>query len=159
VVVSNPLNLTIIPATKQWQNSTLKSALAVLDSSDQKSIALDGLDSKRRAAKQLRYLGTEDAARELARHMTGSDLDWDFSFGLIGSLAPDSALNEMKKLLTDPNFPVSGHFLGTMSVLAVATESGEDLPNLRAAAEAEFRNELASAIGNKKGEAQAVSAQ
>lgn len=156
-ITSNAIDLTIIAATKEWQDSTLISALAVLDSSKDNSPRSDGVDPRREAVKTLRYLGTPTAAAELARRMTGTDSDWDFSFGLIGSLAPDAALRQMQELITEPQFPVTGQFLQTMSVLAVAGDNSPDLPAKREIAERRFRDELISSIPDKEGAAQAVS--
>jgi len=157
VITSNAVDLTILAATKEWQDSTLKSALALLDSSKDRAPRTDGVDPKREAVKTLRYLGTPSAAAELARRMTGTDSDWDFSFGLIGSLAPDAALRQMQELITEPHFPVTAQFLGTMSVLAVAGNTSSDLPAKREIAERRFRDELISSIPGKEGAAQAVS--
>ena len=44
-------------------------------------------DLKQIAFKALRYLGTEEAARELARRLRGEDNNFDYQcmFGLVGS--------------------------------------------------------------------------
>jgi hypothetical protein len=119
-VTSNELTLIVVPTTKEWQESPLKAAVAVLDSSKQTpALAPDQSDRRRQAIKTLRYLGTASAAPEMARRLTGADSDWDFTAGLIGSPAREAGLAEMKKLLVDPNFPVTGRFLSAMSVLAL----------------------------------------
>jgi hypothetical protein len=158
IVTSNELTLTVVPATREWQESTLKAAVGLLNSPKTvKAPNLDQTDPNKLAIKTLRYLGTASAARELARRLTGSGSDWEFSAGLLGSPDKEAALAEMKKLLVDPNFPVTGRFLETMSVLALPEDIVENLPAEREKAETEFRQELIAGIGEKQGGAAAVS--
>ena len=158
-VTSNELILTIVPAAKEWQESTLKAAVDVLDSSKQTSaVSPNQSDPQMQAAvKRLRYLGSAGAAKEMAHRMTGSSMDWDFEAGLVGSPERGIALEEMKKLLVEPSFPVTGGFLSTMSILSLSEDIVDDVPEKREEAEAEFRRELISAIGQKRGMALAVS--
>ena len=157
-VTSNSVTLTILRATKEWQDATLKSAIQFLDSTKPPAVpALNPADSRTQAVKTLRYLGTPEAAREMARRITGTVSDWDFAAGVMGSPARSVALAEMKKLLVDPNFPVSGRFLGTMSVLALPDGIVDNIPEERERIETQFRQELVSALPQKQGAALAVS--
>jgi hypothetical protein len=158
-VTSNSLMLTIVPATREWQESTLKKALQILDSTKAPAVppVPNPSDLRTQAIKTLRYLGSVDAAREMAHRLTGGDSDWDFAAGLVGSPARTVALEEMKKLLVNPSFPVTGRFLSTMSVLALPEGSVDNVPAQREKAEAQFRQELISAMGEKEGAARAVS--
>jgi hypothetical protein len=157
-VTSNSVTLTILPATKEWQDGTLKSAIQILDSTKPPVVPpANSADPRSQAVKTLRYLGTPEAARELARRMNGTVSDWDFAAGLMGSPARSVALEEMKKLLIDPNFPVSGRFLGTMSVLALPEGIVDNIPEEREKVETQFRQELMSALAQKQGAALAVS--
>jgi hypothetical protein len=149
-VTSNEVELTIIPASAAWQERTLEHALAGLDGPKQ-------ADAYRDATKLLRYLGSEAAAREIARRMRGPDESSEFMFGLVGSPAKDAGLDEMQDLLASAGFPVTNLFLRTMSVLAV-TPGGSDPPAQREALEARFRQDLIAAMGAKQGEALAISA-
>jgi hypothetical protein len=83
--------------------------------------------------------------------------DWDFQAGLIGSPARSVAMEEMEKLLGEPDFPVTDRFLDTMSVLALPEEEVDDLPAQREKAEAPFRQQLISVVSQKRGAALAVS--
>lgn len=158
-ITSNELAFTIISPTKQWQDSTLKAAIAVLDGpAPATHVRLDQSDPRPQAAKALRYLGTPPAAREMARRITGGERDWEFKLGLAGSPSKDLGLEEMKKLLADPNFPVTDLFLDAMSVIAVPDDAGEDRPAQKVKAEEQFRQDLALAVANKEGKARAVSA-
>jgi hypothetical protein len=157
-VASNTLIITIVPATKEWQDATLKSAIQFLDSTKPPVVPpANPADPRSQAVKTLRYLGTPEAAREMVRRMTGTVSDWDFAAGLMGSPARSVALEEMKKLLVDPNFPVSGRFLNTMSVLALPDGIVDNIPEEREKAETQFRQELMSALAQKQGAALAVS--
>jgi hypothetical protein len=157
-VTSNSVTLTILTATKEWQDTTLKSAIQTLDSTKPPVVPpANSADPRSQAVKTLRYLGTPEAAREMARRMTGTVSDWDFAAGLMGSPARSVALEEMKKLLVDPNFPVSGRFLGTMSVLALHDGIVDNIPEEREKIETQFRQELISALPQKQGAAVAAS--
>jgi hypothetical protein len=157
-VTSNLLTLTILPATKEWQGATLKAAIQILDSTSPPVVPPSSPgDPYTQAVKTLRYLGTPEAAREMARRMTGTVSDWDFAAGLMGSPARGVGLEEMKKLLVDPNFPVSGRFLSTMSVLALPDGIVDNIPEEREKAETQFRQELMSALAQKRAAALAVS--
>jgi hypothetical protein len=158
-VTSNQLTLTIASPMKEWQDSTLRTAIAVLDIPPPTGpVRLDQPDPRREAAKTLRYLGTPAAARAMARRITGSGWDWDFKLGLAGSPSKDDGLDEMKTLLVDPKFPVVDLFLDAMSVIAVSDDAGEDRPAQKEKAEEQFRQELALAVSDKEGKARAVSA-
>jgi hypothetical protein len=153
---SNELLLTIVPASKEWQQQTLKDALAILD--DPESAAYPFVsDAQRTAAKALRRLGTAAAAHAMAQRWNDRGLRSEFTLGLVGSPAREAALDEMKALLVDPNFPVDRDFLTTMSVLALAQDTTEKEPALRIELETHFRRELKLALETKRGQARAVS--
>ncbi len=58
-VTSNSVTLTILRATKEWQDATLKSAIQFLDSTKPPAVpALNPADSRTQAVKTLRFLGT-----------------------------------------------------------------------------------------------------
>jgi hypothetical protein len=116
-------------------------------------------DLKQAALKALRYLGSEEAARELAQRLRGEDnhADWECMFGLIGSPHRDAGLEEMNKLLEDPLFPISDLFLTTMSILPL--RSGEDAESLRKQRDdnlKELRRRLINALSGKRGKALAA---
>jgi hypothetical protein len=158
-VTSNVLTLTIVAPTKEWQDSTLRAAVVVLDTPAPTAlIRQDQVDQRRAAVKTLRYLGTPAAARAMARRITGSEFDWDFKLGLAGSPAKNAGLEEMETLLADPKFPVVDLFLDAMSVIAGPDDAGEDRPAQREKVEERFRHDLALAVGDKEGKARAVSA-
>jgi hypothetical protein len=160
---SDELRLTILPAERVWQQATLKKAVAALDRSPTVG---DVNPSEARAAelraalKTLRFLGTADAAKEMARRLRGEDSRADFEcmFGLVGSRFRDVALDEMRRLLADPDHPVSSRFLYALTVLmrggetTLAGRMEEDRRNGEA-----LQRELLDVISQKRGKALALS--
>src|SRR5579872_4274544 len=158
-VTSNSLTLSIVPATKEWQESTLQTTLQVLRSSRPPAVPISNpSDPRTQAIKTSRYLGTADAARDMAGRIDGGNSDWEFEAGLLGSPARSAGFEEMKRLLVKPDFPVTGRFLSTMSVLALPDNASDNVPAQREQAEAGFRQDLISALKQKQGAALAVSA-
>jgi len=150
-VASNELLLTIAPATPEWQGQTLQSAVAALDGPKE-------ADQRKEAIKALRYLGTPAAAREMADRLNEPDLSWDYVLGIAGSPAREAALEEMRSLLRDPDFPISDQFLSTMAIAALPAHATGDVPAQRDALETRFRQELAAVLATKRNGALAVSA-
>jgi len=150
---SNRLSLTIIPSSTQWQEQTLKSALRVLD--ETWSVA-DPI-TRWHATSVVRNLGTPAAAREMAHRLKSEDLTHDFLLGLVESPAREAALEQMEGLLRDPDFPVSNRFLCAMSLVALGPERLAYTTDRQKALEARYREELRSALKNKRGKALVVS--
>jgi len=153
---SNALPLTVVPATEHWQQQTLDSAVAVLDS----PMSVGDLPwaqngDRRNAAKVLQFLGTAAAAREMGRRYQ----DWahDFLLELVESPARDAAFDQMTALFVNPYFPVNSQFICGMSVASVLPELTDKTSAQRMAAEARFREELSSALKDKQGQALATS--
>ena len=153
---SNELLLTIVPATEAWQLRTLQQALAVLNAPP---VGRSRLDTQRPAVKALRYLGTAAAAREMARRLLPNESNWtnDYRLGLVASPAREAALDEMRALLADPDFPVSGLFLNTMSIVALPADAAGDVRAQRKELDTRFQQELFTALGTKRNEALTVS--
>lgn len=108
----------------------------------------------------LRYLGSADAARELARHLRGdgNQVDWICMFGLIGSPNRLAGYEELKKLLVDPDFPVGGVFLDAIATVPLdPAGAAEGLRRQREANLKDARSTLMAAISIKRGKALAVS--
>jgi hypothetical protein len=152
--VSNELRLTIVAATPAWQQQTLQQAVAGLDAPLPADwpIHPGQPDSHRDASKALRYLGTAAGAREMAHRTQYTD----FRMGLAGSPAREAGLDEMKKLLRDPNAAIDIEFLNIMSVLALPDGPGQRWKE-RQDTENGFRQELISLLSLKQGAARATS--
>jgi hypothetical protein len=151
---SNRLSIRIIPATEQWQEQTLANALAVLDSTRTAARNLSWTERKARmhAAKIVRYLGTPGAAREMGRRIHYPDLTYDFLLGFVSFPARNAAMDQMNALLVDPKFLVYDLDLCAMSVVAGPADAAAQKAEL-----ARLREELRSALQNKRGQALAVS--
>ena len=159
---SNELRLTILPANRAWQQAALKKAVAVLDATSSGSGAASSAaraEEVQTALKTLRYLGTADAARELARRLRGEDQHADSicMFGLFGSPFRDVGLAEMRRLLADPNHPLSSNFLYAMTVLM---RGGGTTPEARIEEDRRnqeaVRGELLGVVSQKQGMALAL---
>ena len=156
---SNPIELQISAADAAWQQTELKHIVEALNRPSS-SVGDMRNDPREAARKGLRYLGSEEAARELAKRLRGDDdhADRDYMFGLVGSPHRDAGVEQMKELLQDPEFPVCDLFLTTLSILPLDAKEPpgslrkETDENLKA-----FRQRLVSALPNKRGRALAVS--
>ncbi len=157
---SNELTLEIVPADPAWQKTELTRVQTVLK--EHPSAGPMRPDASRTMAlKSLRYLGTTDAAREMARLFQSEDNQAEFEcmFGLVGSPNRAAGLDEMRRLLIDPDFPVRQNFLSTMSLLSLGPNtSREALATQRDENFKQLRKQLIETLPSKKGLALAFSA-
>ncbi len=118
-VQSNEVTLRIVPASKAWQKLTLQGAIAILDQlpplkpQDKQTYTT----ARRQAFETLRFLGTADAAKELAKRLRGEDsggLDYVCMLGLISSPEHDAARSALEKELAGPDHPISDTFISTL---------------------------------------------
>jgi hypothetical protein len=110
---SNEIEFQVVKAGPDWQREQLTGAERALDSPEPR-----GEDAKH-AARVLRFLGSEAAARELAqRFWSGNDqpFGWDLKFGLFGSPYRSTAIEVMKAALNDPQHPVTQEFVQTLAM-------------------------------------------
>jgi len=158
---SNSIELQIVEPDDAWQQAQLREILADFDSGPPPTGPLLS-DQRLAAVTRLRYLGSAEAARELARHLRGDDnqVDWACLFGLVGSPNRIVGFEEMKKLLVDPDFPVTGMFLDAIAMVPLdPAQSAETLRQQREVNRRDARSTLVAAISTKRGKAQTVSAQ
>jgi hypothetical protein len=101
---TNEVEFDVIPADAAWQAQQLKEIAAQTPT-----------DWPR-----LRALGTADAARFLARQYRADihPLDRDVLLGLLGSPCKQAGVEEMGRLLRDPDFAVAPSFLEALALLA-----------------------------------------
>ena len=161
-LLSNQLQLTILPAARSWQQETLKKAVATLNgprSNDRIASAAGQMNESQNALKTLRYLGTVEAAKELAGRLLGEDSQVDFEcmFGLVGSPYHDEAISEMRRRLADPDHPISSMFMQTLTSLM---RNPDRTAELIAEDEKELREitqgELLKVVSQKRGKALAL---
>ena len=167
-ILSNPIEIHIIPATPQWQAEKLGSILAMLAKPIQRSNS-GRLDAERVAAiADLRFLNSPAAIEALAANLrddSGYDNNgpmWAAALGLSG--VPDSlrdvALHAMSRQLDDPDFPVSSFFLSIMAGLEA--EPNDRFKELEATQPARRKTvwQLAfSGLARKQGAARASTAE
>ena len=155
---SNSIELEVVAPDSPWQDAQLKKILVDLDQPSKPGPFLT--ESRAAALRALRYLGSPDAAVELAHHMRGEEnqFDWYCLFGLIGSPNRMAGYEEMKKLLIDPDFPVGGIFLNAIAMVPLdPAESTEHLRQERKSNWEDARSRLKTALSAKRGKASAVS--
>jgi hypothetical protein len=156
---SNSIEIRIIEPDSAWQHSEMKSILADLDTSAPPTGPFSS-SPRITAMTRLRYLGSADAARELARRLSGDEgqVDWVCTFGLIGSPNKLAGYEEMRRLLVDPDFPVGSGFLQAMAIVLLdPAQPPEALRQQREANLEDARSALMSAVLTKRGKALAVS--
>ncbi len=169
-LASDAIELTIIPATPEWQAS----AFARTQKALAKPIPADAEPSPEytAAAHDLRYLASPSAAATLAANLRdGGQLQPDTFFGLIGLplAAREPALAAMRHLMDDPSFPVCQGFVEAMGWLKLdqtQLPSGELTAETAQIAVSKIRASrdsvwelLSVALAGKEGAARAATAQ
>ena len=158
-VTSGQIELEIVPATPEWQQNELRCIVHELDSLKRKP---EDRGSAADPMAALRYLGSEAAARELARRLAaaadGNNDAFDCMFGLIGSPNAAAGLAEMRTLLRDPDVAVSSMLLRTMSYLPLRGDDPPEVLQKRLQESTDnARAALSAALPAKRGKARAVS--
>ncbi|HRJ22047.1 MAG TPA: hypothetical protein PLF84_23590, partial [Bryobacteraceae bacterium] len=112
---SNSIEIEVVEAPEGWAEATLARAVKTLEGAGWGPVSMEG----REATRLLRYLGTPEATRALARMSTRVS---DKSMALALWTTPHRALaiDEMERLLGDPAAAIHAPFLQTLLELAVA---------------------------------------
>lgn len=119
---SRVLQLEVLPLDEVASSDTLRDVLRVLDGEGTE-------DEKSAAARRLRFLPTEDAARAMVRLLAGQNEGaGDLSFGLIGSPHRSVIIEAMSAALTEPDVGVSTRFFDTLRRLSAHQERPGYLP-------------------------------
>jgi hypothetical protein len=117
---SNAVEFDVTEADPAWQREQLRAAVAVLDGKPSQ-------DEERRAARVLRFLNTQDAARELAKRFWGLNQQqragWEFMFGLYGSPHRQVAVDAMQAELAVPDHAITREFLDVLVSLQLNGEA------------------------------------
>ena len=117
---SNWITFRIIEAEPVWQSSILSGAIKTLDSSKSTE------EETENAARELRFLNSEDAARELVRRFWRSspeNLRWDLEAGLWGNPFRRTAIREMKSILRESRDGNRRWFIDVLVNLEMQTDS------------------------------------
>ncbi|MDQ3666523.1 MAG: hypothetical protein M3410_08075 [Acidobacteriota bacterium] len=156
-VRSNALTLKIVAADPVWQKRIFKDAVVNLDASAPlKEQRAQYATSRRQAVETLRFLGTPDAAREMAKRMRGEDsgLDHICMLGLISSPERSAARTALEEALADPDHPIDTTFLYALRIVNSDTNAPD--ANWRDAQQRVFE-ELLAALPSKRGKALSIS--
>lgn len=156
---SNEVGLKIVPANPEWQKEVLRDAVAALDAPApaKQQQTEQYTASRRQALETLRFLGSGDAARELAKRMRGEDsggLDYICMLGLISSPERSVPRSALEEALADPDHPIDGNFLYALRMI----NSDPNAPNANwREAQQRVAEELFAALPGKRGKALSIS--
>jgi len=119
-VSSNPVEFEILPANADWSSEIAATALAGLNSEDG--------ERRLRAARALRFAGTDPAISAMVQRFRGDDFDAQYMFGLLGAPNRKLAVQLLEEGLADPRHPITPTYLRTLAVLAYRLDHPEPLP-------------------------------
>jgi hypothetical protein len=158
---SNVVAVKIVPANPEWQKQVLREAVATLDVSAPAKAQPEKMEqytaSRRRAFQTLRFLGTADSIRELAKRMRAEDsggLDYICMLGLISSPERDVARTALEAELADPDHPIDGNFLYALRMVSL---EGATLNANSQEAQQRVVEELIAALPIKRGKSLTIS--
>ena len=116
---SNAVEIEVTAADPAWQAEQLQTAIQTLTGTP-------APEEGRHAARVLRFLNTEDSAREMAKLFWGLNqqqpLGWEFMFGLYGSPYRQTVIDAMRSELGAPGHAITSEFLDTLANLQVNAE-------------------------------------
>jgi hypothetical protein len=125
IVTSNAIEFEVVPADSAWSKQTTAQAASVLDSRDRSA-------DRRSACRVLRFLGTEEAVRELVKRLDGRDADsgceFEYDFGLRSTPHRALAVAEMERQLGAPEQPVTTEFINVLAFLSFMQQNVAPLP-------------------------------
>ena len=131
-VISNIIEFEIAPADENWSQTKLKTLERSLDS------PLSAKDHKA-ACRELRFLTTELAAKEIIRRFTGQDevCQFEFFMALQGSPHRKLVIDEMTLAMNKSDFPVTRDFVEDLWLLSYFYQTAGS-----------FKKDLGGAAGN-----------
>jgi hypothetical protein len=168
---SNSVEFKVAPADPKWQAAELSKARRELDME-----ARDPAETQS-AARRLRFLGSEGAAKELVQRFYSlrQPHGWELMFGLVASPYRLQILQAMRTAIGDPQHPITRDFVQTLALLEIQSAGhyklpaydASDLEARRTALEAkrvayqllvdQYLDEVAAALSGKSGRARALS--
>ena len=155
---SKEITLKIVAADPVWQKRVLKDAVKNLDApAPLKPEQMEQYaNSRRQDFETLRFLGTADAAREMAKRMRGEDsngLDYVCMLGLISSPERSAARSALAEALADPDHPVDSTFLYALRMVN-SDPADPNAPNANWREDQQrVLEELIAALTSKRGKA------
>lgn len=155
--VSNEVTLKILPRDPQWEKRAYEEAVATLSNPSAATEDTLGRSQRLRALEILRFLGTEDATRELANQLRSeawSRGDFVCYIGLVTSPHRAVGLEALKERLVEPDRPIDDSIIDTLVRLERGNSQDEAASK---ASERKVLEELARALPAKRGAAVPVS--
>jgi hypothetical protein len=165
-VRSNSVEFLVQPAEEEWQKEQVRAAVATLSGSPKPEDA-------RHSSRVLRFLGTRDSTRAMARLFDSNVQQpgqYDLMLGLFSSSFPDVAVSAMRAEFASPTHAIGGEFLHTLVELQVLNDPAWSQPESESNS-AEFwkrsrahyadlmrseASDLAALVGRKAGAARAI---
>jgi hypothetical protein len=156
--VVRELAIEIVPASAQWQKETIERGYAAFTTTAPQSTNPPTEEFKRytEAKRALCKLGTDDAARTLVRLLIAGHNEVEDCLESIPK--PDAAIVELKRLMNEPDIPVSLTYFNVLTRLLSRDEARKaQLPVVSRNVADTARQDLFAAIQKKQGEPQMVS--
>jgi hypothetical protein len=114
VATSDMVSFEVLPDDPDWSALEARRATSALDGEESPATEQE----RREAARTLRFLGTTEAAREMAERFRGNRrFDFDLDLGLIASPHREEVVSLLEERLDAPDFPVSSPLLSTLVLL------------------------------------------
>jgi len=141
-LVSNILELEILPDDPAWSADTLQHAL------DTFTLAVKDVRARTAALKTIRFLQTPAALHAMASHYSGTDREADLQFlsGMIGYHDLGAAVKRMEAQLAAPDFGVTRFYLFSLGVIklqkANPSLTGEALRQMDKSQQKQWRHAL-----------------
>ncbi len=179
VVTSNILEFDILPDDAAWDDATLRDAVRVLDTPKTDSLVYN--DSPRqRAARTLRFLGTLAAVREMVQRLGQADdaTAFECRMGLWGAPGRAFVVQQLQARFDAPDFGVTQSLLNDAARMEYFAQHPEPEPpypsggtpaqiaewqarrvqesRAEGTLEDEYLRRLNASVGNKHGQARAV---
>lgn len=125
---SNIVEFEILPRDEEWDKQKLAEAVKLIDSNPKAS----GYPNEpgRAGCRTLRFLDTEASIKEIIRRFRGEaqTCDFEYDFGLLGTSRQNFAVTQMERAVYDPDQPIIGYFLNTLTFLAFQRDNPGPLP-------------------------------
>jgi hypothetical protein len=158
VSVIREISLEIVPAAPDWQAEIIRKGIEAFSAPVLSVITPSSPDPKlnQNARKALCNLGTPEAARALARLLLRNDANHQEEEGCLEHTAsPTAAIEEMERLLVDPDSAINAGFFRVLVLLLNMDESRKGgIPMLSQQYMDTEREKLFAAIPRKRGDAQ-----
>lgn len=154
--------LQIVPASPEWQAEVIRKGYQAYSGPSPRATDPPSpeLLQYRQSTEALCYLGTPDAARPLAKLLSENhpELRYELPGCLRRTVDAAPAIEEMRRLLVDPDVAVSPEFFNTLVLLLGREESKKSqLPMVMPEYVTSERDRLFAALPAKRGDAQVQS--